>query len=152
MVLHCLQTCSRFEGNRCKDSEGSPHDRERVASHWHSAERWLDPLHDSRPRYVSLRGMVLNGRLCCRGRARPILGVVTAPCAARARARRSKISYKSNLYAENIFSKTIWNKIGKILSKLTKICQKSQKLTEISQKMAKVGDFTAKIDFVERKR
>ena len=43
-------------------------------------------------------------------------------------------------------------KIGKILSKLTKSCQKSQKLTEISQKMAKVGDFTAKIDFVERKK
>ena len=45
-----------------------------------------------------------------------------------------------------------FKKNGKILSKLTKSCQKSQKLTEISQKMAKFGDFTAKIDFVERKK
>ena len=50
-----------------------------------------------------------------------------------------------------MFSKNL-EKIGKILSKLTKSCQKSQKLTEISQKMPKVGDFTAKFDFVERKK
>ena len=84
-----------------------------------------------------------------RGRARPILGVVTAPCAARA---LEGLSLIRQIYIlRHVFQK-IWKKIGKILSKLTKSCQKSQKLTEISQKMAKVGDFTAKIDFVERKR
>lgn len=84
---------------------------------------------------------------CDRGRARLILGIMTAPCTVRAR--EGLIPFPKLIFWEHVFQKHL-KQIRKMLPKRTKL-PKTPKLNEISQKMAVVNDFTTKIDFVERK-
>ena len=91
-------------------------------------------------------------------KARPILGVMTdrptAPNLCRARARRSHSNTQPNIYFENTFSETIWNKNRQQYCRnWSKVVKKSLKLTEIVTENGKSWRFYRKqLIVVERKK